>query len=72
VLTVGQLDAAGKWLVVLWLFQVLYEKIRVSTLPSLDTGAFDSGSLSAGLILVFFAWLLKEAQKLQEEQALTV
>jgi hypothetical protein len=29
-------------------------------------------SLFAGLLLMFVAWLLKEAQELQEEQELTV
>jgi hypothetical protein len=33
---------------------------------------WDSGGLFAGLILIFVAWLLKEAQELQEEQELTV
>ena len=32
----------------------------------------DFGGLFAGLALIFVAWLLKEAQKLQEEQELTV
>jgi hypothetical protein len=30
------------------------------------------GSLFAGLAFMFVAWLLKEAQELQEEQELTV
>jgi hypothetical protein len=33
---------------------------------------WDSGGLFAGLTLIFVAWLLKEAQELQEEQELTV
>ncbi|HZM06617.1 MAG TPA: hypothetical protein VFC44_26760 [Candidatus Saccharimonadales bacterium] len=31
-----------------------------------------TGGLFVGLTLIFVAWLLKEAQELQEEQALTV
>lgn len=65
--TVSHLAAAGKWLVVLWLFEVLHQILQS---PSGSIG--DSGSLLAGLILIFFAWLLREAQDLQAEQELTV
>jgi hypothetical protein len=33
---------------------------------------WDFGALFAGLVLIFVAWLLREGQELQEEQALTV
>jgi len=36
------------------------------------TMSWGSGSMLAGMALVFVAWLLKEAQGLQEEQELTV
>ena len=68
--TVGHLDAAGKWWIALWLFEVLYYEIGHGVFNISD--AWNSGGLFAGLALVFVAWLLKEAQELQEEQELTV
>jgi hypothetical protein len=76
--TVGQLDAAGKWWIVLWLYDVLFHEVRLGVFQIVDDWnptSFDLlnfGSLFAGLVLVFVAWLLKEAQELQEEQELTV
>ena len=68
--TVGHLDAAGKWWIVLWFFEVLYYEMGHGIFHV--SNAWDSGSLFAGLTLIFVAWLLKEAQELQEEQELTV
>ncbi|HAO79976.1 MAG TPA: hypothetical protein DCQ92_13600 [Verrucomicrobia subdivision 3 bacterium] len=68
--TVGNLDAAGKWWIVLWLFEVLFYEIGHGVFQISD--AWNSGGLFAGLTLIFVAWLLKEAQELQEEQELTV
>ena len=76
--TVGNLDAAGKWWIVLWLYDVLFHEVRLGVFQISDDWnptSFDIlnfGSLFAGLVLVFVAWLLKEAQGLQEEQELTV
>ncbi|MGA2180756.1 MAG: DUF2975 domain-containing protein [Verrucomicrobiota bacterium] len=79
--TVGNLDAAGKWWIVLWLYDVLFHEVRLGFFQisddwnAADLGIFNIvnfGSLFAGLVLVFVAWLLKEAQELQEEQELTV
>lgn len=73
--TIGNLAAAGKWWILFsilenlfyWvgqeLFKILFSKIG-------QTWGF--GGLFAGLTLIFVAWLLKEAQGLQEEQELTV
>jgi len=68
--TVGNLEAAGKWWIVLWLFEVLFYEIGHGVFQISD--AWNSGGLFAGLTLIFVAWLLKEAQELQEEQELTV
>jgi len=68
--TVGNLGAAGKWWIVLWIFEGLFYQIG-NKLFQLKM-VWDSGGLFAGLILIFVAWLLKEAQELQEEQELTV
>ena len=68
--TVGHLDVAGKWWVALWLYQGLFYCLGQEYFQL--KMAWDSGGLFTGLILIFVAWLLKEAQELQEEQELTV
>lgn len=72
--TVGNLSAAGKWLVVLWLYEVAFRIIIILYWHYYNFKNFppDLGSLFAGLTLIFVAWLLHEAQELQEEQELTV
>jgi hypothetical protein len=68
--TVGFLDSAGKWWIGAWLYSdLLTFLIRHWVFQPQD---LNFGGLSAGLILLFVAWLLKEAQGLQEEQELTV
>ena len=68
--TVGNLDAAGRWWIVLWLFQGLFYQIEYQFFG--HAMVLGSSGLFAGLILIFVSWLLKEAQELQEEQELTV
>ena len=68
--TVGNLDAAGKWWIVLWLLEFLFYQIGHEVFNISNGWGFSN--LFAGLTLVFVAWLLKEAQELQEEQELTV
>jgi hypothetical protein len=68
--TVGCLDTAGKLWIALWLFEFLFYQIGHRVLQI--TNAWESSNLFAGLVLVFVAWLLKEAQGLQAEQELTV
>lgn len=68
--TVGCLDTAGKWWVAAGLFEVLFYQIGHAIFQI--TNAWNFSNLFAGLTLIFVAWLLKEAQELQEEQALTV
>ena len=68
--TVGNLDAAGRWWIVLWLFQGLFYQIEYQFFG--HAMVWGSSGLFAGLILIFVSWLLKEAQELQEEQELTV
>ena len=53
-----------------WLFEVLYYEIGHGVFRISD--AWNSGGIFAGLALIFVAWILKEAQELQEEQELTV
>jgi hypothetical protein len=47
-------------------YEIGHEFFQMTTAPYFGGGFF------AGLTLIFVAWLLKEAQELQEEQALTV
>jgi len=68
--TVSNLDAAGKWWIVLWIFEGVFYQIGNEVFQM--KAVWDSGGLFAGLTLIFVAWLLKEAQELQEEQELTV
>ena len=79
--TVGNLDAAGKWWIVLWLYDLLFHEVRFGVFQISDDwnspnmgvwNLVNWGGLFAGLVVMFFAWLLKEAQGLQEEQELTV
>jgi hypothetical protein len=69
--TVGNLDGAGRWWIALWLFESLFYAIGHEYFQMASTAYF-GGGFFAGLTLIFVAWLLKEAQELQEEQALTV
>jgi hypothetical protein len=78
--TVGNLDAAGAWWIVLWLYDLLFHEVRLTVFQISDDWNSGSsvwnllnwGGLFAGLALMFAAWLLKEAQELQAEQELTV
>jgi hypothetical protein len=69
--TVGNLDNAGRWWVALWFFEILFYAIGHEFFHMTRAADF-GGGLFAGLTLIFVAWLLKEAQELQQEQALTV
>jgi hypothetical protein len=69
--TVGNLDGAGRWWIALWLFESLFYGIGHEFFQLTNAPYFDGGFF-AGLTLIFVAWLLKEAQGLQEEQELTV
>lgn len=69
--TVRHLDSAGKWWITFWVFEVFYYEIGrycgigCGILQISDVLNF--GSLFAGLVLILVAWLLREAQGLEEE-----
>jgi len=69
--TVGNLDNAGRWWIALWFFEILFYGIGHEFFQMTNKWDF-SANLFAGLTLIFVAWLLKEAQELQQEQELTV
>jgi hypothetical protein len=72
--TVGNLDAAGTWWLMMWLYQIAWLTLQQNLADKFDLSHFpiDWGWLFAGLTLKLFAWLFREAQELQEEQELTV
>jgi hypothetical protein len=69
--TVGNLDGAGRWWIGLWFFESLFYGIGHEFFQMTNAPYF-GGGFFAGLTLIFVAWLLKEAQELQQEQELTV
>jgi len=75
--TVGYLNAASNWWLVLWLYEVVqYILMQQPWNNPHDFGLYnfppDLGGLFAALTLKFVAWFFREAQELQEEQELTV
>ena len=75
--TVGYLNAAANWWLVLWLYEVVQYMLMQQPWHnphdfSLYNFPPDLGGLFAALTLKFVAWFFREAQELQEEQELTV
>ncbi|HEY5232424.1 MAG TPA: DUF2975 domain-containing protein [Verrucomicrobiae bacterium] len=68
--TIGYLAGAGKWWVMFSIVEGLFYAVGQEFFKIGQAWSF--GGLFAGLTLIFVAWLLKEAQELQEEQELTV
>jgi len=69
--TVRYLEIAGKWWIVFGIVQMIlgaFEAYLFSPKNILVSG----NGIVAGLMVFFVAWLLREAQQLQEEQELTV
>jgi hypothetical protein len=75
--TVGNLNAAANWWLVLWLYEVAFYFLMQQPWKNPHDFSFyhfppDTGGLFAALTLKFVAWFFREAQELQEEQELTV
>lgn len=75
--TVGNLNAASNWWLVLWAWEVAFYVLMQQPWKNPHDFSFyhfppDVGGLFAALTLKFFAWFFREAQNLQEEQELTV
>jgi hypothetical protein len=75
--TVGNLNAAANWWLVLWLYEMVsYVLIQQSWANPNDFSFHhfspDLGGLFAAMILKFVSWFFREAQGLHEEQELTV
>jgi hypothetical protein len=75
--TVGNLNAAANWWLVLWLYGAAFYVLMQQPWKnphdfSLHHFPPDMGGLFAALTLKFVAWFFREAQELQEEHELTV
>jgi hypothetical protein len=71
--TVKYLETAGKWWIALGLVQILFQCVEAYFFPPHDiTITISANGLLGGVMVFFIAWLFGEAQKLQEEQELTV
>lgn len=69
--TVRHLESAGKWWIVFGIVQIILGALEASLLAPKNLLVSGNG-IVAGLLVFFVAWLLREAQELQEEQELTV
>ena len=69
--TIRFLENAGKWWIVLGIVRAITECIDSYFFHSRNFVVTGNG-IVAGLIVFFIAWVLREAQELKEEQALTV
>jgi len=77
--TVGALNSASNWWIAIWLYEMACWSFghgltdHATATSSIFSGIpLDVGLLFGGLTLKFFAWLLREAQELQEEHGLTI
>jgi len=69
--TVRYLETAGKWWMLLGTVQIILGSLQAYFLSPQNLIVSGNG-IVAGLGVFFVAWLLREAQELQEEQELTV
>lgn len=69
--TVRYLEIAGKWWIILGIVQIILGAVEAYFF-SPKTLIVSGNGIVAGLMVFFVAWLLREAQELQEEQELTV
>ena len=69
--TVRHLEIAGKWWIFLGIVQIILGVLEVCLFSPKNINV-SGNAIVAGLMVFFVAWLLREAQELQEEQELTV
>lgn len=69
--TIDYLEQAGKWWIAFGIAQVIYQAVNVYIFPA-DKINIGADGIFSGLIVFFIAWVLREGQKLKEEQELTV
>jgi len=71
-LTVKYLEQAGKWWIAFGILRIIYQALDAYVFTPNKTEITDGGSFFGGLVVFFVAWMLREGQKLKEEQELTV
>jgi hypothetical protein len=69
--TVRHLEIAGRWWIILGIVQIALGVVEACFFSPKNIIVSGNG-IVAGLMVFFVAWLLREAQELQEEQELTV
>lgn len=69
--TIDYLEVAGKWWIALGIAQVIYQAVKVCVFPA-DKVNIGADGIFCGLLVCFIAWVLREGQKLKEDQELTV
>jgi hypothetical protein len=70
--TVKYLETAGKWWIALGIVQAIFQFAEGYIFTPSNIIVSGSNGIFAGLVVFFVAWVLREAQELQEEQELTV
>jgi hypothetical protein len=66
------LEQAGKWWIVLGIAQIIYKSVAAFVFTPNNVNITDGGAIFSGLLVFFIAWVLREGQKLKEDQELTV
>ncbi|HEY1789952.1 MAG TPA: DUF2975 domain-containing protein [Verrucomicrobiae bacterium] len=70
--TIGHLERAGKWWIAMGVVEMIYQVFE-SYISSPNHMQINTGDgIFGGLVIIFIAWVLREGQKLKEEQELTV
>jgi hypothetical protein len=70
--TIDYLEQAGKWWIVLGIAQIIYKSVAALVFTPNNVNITDGGAIFSGLLVFFIAWVLREGQKLKEDQELTV
>jgi hypothetical protein len=70
--TINYLEQAGKWWIVLGIAQIIYKSVAAFVFTPNNVNITDGGAIFSGLLVFFIAWVLREGQKLKEDQELTV
>ena len=73
-LTVKRLTNAGRWKIAAWFYSIIFMWVENTLQRQLQTHVLSDllDGLFVGVGIVFVAWLLREAQTMEEEQKLTV
>ncbi len=70
--TIACLERAGKWWIIAGIVKTIFDSLAAAIFRADNVVINGPNGIIAGLIMFFIAWLFGEAQKLREEQELTV